>query len=250
MSDFEPHTPAARWSRRLGIFSVAVAVVGIFVQRGGRLDTQTSLAALGSSLALAGAAILLAMVAFAIIWFRGSKGAGAAFAGALAGAVVIAAPAIYCAVYWKLPALSDIATDPASPPAFILTASERAASDNAIQPPSPATVDVQAAGYPDIAPLEVTTSVDEVYPVALELAQKQGWRILDARGADSGALRIEAVAATPVLRLLQDVVVQIKPEGTGSRVDVRSASRWGKRDFGTNARRVRAFLADLAAALG
>lgn len=227
---------------------MAVAIVAVFVLRAGGLDTQTSLAALASSFVLAGAAIVLAALAFAIIWFRGSQGAGAALAGALTGAAVLAPPAAYCALYWNLPAVSDITTDPANPPPFILAAAERGPRDNPITYPA-AAAGAQAAPYPEIESLQVSAAPEEVHAAALELAQKQGWRILDGQGARSGDLRIEAVAATPVLRVLQDVVIQIKPEGTGARIDARSASRWGARDFGTNARRIQDFLADLAAAL-
>jgi uncharacterized protein (DUF1499 family) len=40
-------------------------------------------------------------------------------------------------------------------------------------------------------------------------------------------------------------VVRVTPEGSGSRVDVRSKSRIGRSDLGTNAKRIRAFLTDL-----
>jgi uncharacterized protein (DUF1499 family) len=43
------------------------------------------------------------------------------------------------------------------------------------------------------------------------------------------------------------VVIRITPQGTGSRIDVRSLSRVGGSDFGANAKRVRAYLKDLAA---
>jgi uncharacterized protein (DUF1499 family) len=39
------------------------------------------------------------------------------------------------------------------------------------------------------------------------------------------------------------VVIRIAPEGTGSRLDIRSMSRVGKSDLGKNADRIRAFLA-------
>jgi hypothetical protein len=42
-----------------------------------------------------------------------------------------------------------------------------------------------------------------------------------------------------------DVAVRIRAVGQGARVDVRSASRYGRHDFGTNAARVRALLADV-----
>jgi uncharacterized protein (DUF1499 family) len=40
-------------------------------------------------------------------------------------------------------------------------------------------------------------------------------------------------------------VVRIRPEGTGSRIDVRSVSRVGRSDVGANAARIRDYLAKL-----
>jgi hypothetical protein len=42
-----------------------------------------------------------------------------------------------------------------------------------------------------------------------------------------------------------DIVVRIRSVGTGARVDVRSASRYGRHDFGTNAARVRSLIEDI-----
>jgi hypothetical protein len=47
-----------------------------------------------------------------------------------------------------------------------------------------------------------------------------------------------------------DVVIRISPVGPGSRVDVRSASRFGEHDFGANASRVRSLLEDIDDAAG
>jgi uncharacterized protein (DUF1499 family) len=41
------------------------------------------------------------------------------------------------------------------------------------------------------------------------------------------------------------VVVRVAADGTGTRVDVRSVSRVGRSDLGTNARRIRGFLEKL-----
>jgi Protein of unknown function (DUF1499) len=46
------------------------------------------------------------------------------------------------------------------------------------------------------------------------------------------------------------VVVRIRADGDGSRVDVRSSSRYGKFDFGTNAARVRSLVEDIDDAIG
>jgi uncharacterized protein (DUF1499 family) len=65
--------------------------------------------------------------------------------------------------------------------------------------------------------------------------------------ADSSAGRIEATATTPWFGFKDDVVIRVAPDPAGSRVDVRSVSRVGQSDVGTNARRIRAYLARLAA---
>ena len=53
--------------------------------------------------------------------------------------------------------------------------------------------------------------------------------------------RIEAVATTFWSGFKDDVVIRIAADGPGSRVDVRSKSRVGKGDLGTNAQRIRAY---------
>jgi len=74
---------------------------------------------------------------------------------------------------------------------------------------------------------------------ALAAARASGWAIV---AADSAAGRIEATATTAWFGFKDDVVVRVAPEGTGSRVDVRSVSRVGKSDVGANARRIREYL--------
>jgi hypothetical protein len=60
---------------------------------------------------------------------------------------------------------------------------------------------------------------------------------------------IHAVAFTPLLRFPDDVVVRLEESPEGTRVDMRSVSRMGMHDLGQNARRIKAFLADLDLAL-
>jgi uncharacterized protein (DUF1499 family) len=66
-----------------------------------------------------------------------------------------------------------------------------------------------------------------------------GWSIA---AIDPRSGRLEATARTRWFGFHDDIVVRVTPEGSGSRLDVRSASRVGRGDVGTNARRVREFL--------
>ena len=58
------------------------------------------------------------------------------------------------------------------------------------------------------------------------------------RSRTAATARIEAVARTPILGFRDDVVVRIRPDPDGARIDIRSTSRYGRHDFGTNAARV------------
>ena len=59
--------------------------------------------------------------------------------------------------------------------------------------------------------------------------------------------RFEATETSAFFQFKDDVVLRVRPSETGERsiVDMRSVSRVGISDLGMNAKRVRAFLADL-----
>lgn len=238
----DPYARTALWSKRLGVFAVPVAVIAVFAQRSGRVDFQPAQAALGAAMVLAGIAILLGLIAFAIIWVRGNRGSGGASAGILAGVFVLAAPVYFIATAASLPPLIDIATDPANPPAFVFSGTERRAGDNPTSYPGEMAALAQLSAYPDIQPLRVAQPPDEVHALALQLVEAKGWRVLDSGYT---ARRIEAVATSLIMKFADDVVVIVEADGTGSRVQMRSAARAGDRDFGRNAERVRSFLTEL-----
>jgi len=57
--------------------------------------------------------------------------------------------------------------------------------------------------------------------------------------------RIEAVARTPIMGLREDVSIRATPDGEGSRVDIRSSSRYFESDLGSNAARVTKLIEDI-----
>ena len=81
------------------------------------------------------------------------------------------------------------------------------------------------------------------FELALDTARRSGWEIVAAVPEEN---RIEATATTDWFGFKDDIVIRIKPAGTGSRVDMRSVSRVGRSDLGTNARRIRDFLRQLS----
>ena len=84
--------------------------------------------------------------------------------------------------------------------------------------------------------------------VALASGGLRGWRLLEADD-QRGLIRVEAT--TLVLRFVDDVRIHISLDRDAqTRVDARSASRTGKADLGTNARRLRRFFRKLDRSLG
>ena len=97
----------------------------------------------------------------------------------------------------------------------------------------------QQQAYPDIKPILLAEPKEKAFERALAASRAMGWEIV---ARDPAAGRIEAVDTTLWFGFKDDVVVQVSAAaGGGSRVDVRSKSRLGRGDAGTNARRIRGF---------
>ena len=105
-----------------------------------------------------------------------------------------------------------------------------------------------AEPWPDLVPLELDLPPNAAFAAALSAARAMPlWRVV-AEDPDAG--RITAEATTSRLKFVDDVEIRIESAGSGCRVRVRSASRVGTTDFGTNARRIRAYLGRLATVAG
>ncbi len=105
----------------------------------------------------------------------------------------------------------------------------------------------QSAAYPEIAPFFLGYPADDVFTAAQALVGERGWReLLSEAPAFDGPGRIEAVARTLIFGFEDDVAIRIEGRGPEqTRIDMRSASRFGRHDFGANADRIYRFLTDL-----
>lgn len=151
--------------------------------------------------------------------------------GAVLAVLYVTAPMLQ--TLFTKPAINDITTDLADPPAFVAIPAP---------PYPPESADKQRQGYPEIASVTLAAPPGAVFEKARDIAIDMDWRI---RAAEPDAGRLEAVATTPMMRFKDDVVVRLRPEGDGTRVDLRSRSRIGRHDLGTNARRIQDFLDQL-----
>ena len=160
----------------------------------------------------------------------------------LIGIAILGYPAYLGAKAYRLPAIADITTDPIDPPRFEAIARLRSRDANPIVYAGLRAAELQRTAYPNIEPLVVATTPQQAFDSAVEVINKRKWRIVDARAPQAARRdgRIEAVARTPILGFRDDVVVRVRPDPDGARIDIRSTSRYGRHDFGTNAARVNA----------
>jgi uncharacterized protein (DUF1499 family) len=244
----EPVSSLASWARNLAVFSVVAVLVSIMIVRFGFLEIKPALATFFGALACAGLSMLVGLAAFVAIWQNGSRGMSRILLAFLIDAVVLAYPAYLAAQYRKLPAIHDITTDPIDPPRFDALARLRTGEGT-----NPAvyaglySAEQQRRAYPDIETVELDVSVQRAYEVTRELVTKRKWLVIDERAPQPSRRfgRIEAVARTPVMGFREDVSIRVTPDGDGSRVDIRSASRYFEGDFGSNAARISKLIDDI-----
>jgi len=254
----EPISRLAVWSLRLALFSLAATFIAIIIVRSGALDIVPALSTLAGALVLAVVAILMALGAGIVIWFQGCSGVRQALFAILIGCALIAYPAYLGVKAYKLPSIYDITTDPIDPPQFDAIARLRPRDANPVTYQGLYAAELQHTAYSDIEPEETSATPQEAYDAAMKVITRRRWRIVDsrppqpaapapARGANARQPRdeaasdavIEAVARSLILGFREDVVVRIRATSDGTRIDVRSASRYGRNDLGSNAARVR-----------
>ncbi|MBS0532981.1 MAG: DUF1499 domain-containing protein [Proteobacteria bacterium] len=241
----ENPSPWAVWSSRLALFGLTVGLLSGIILATGFLEFGPALATLGAALAFAAVAILFAFAAFVSIWRQGVSGLGRALRGLFLGVLLLAYPAYLAQRAYKLPAINDISTDTANPPRFVALAPQRPADHVAY--PGGATAARQQAAYPDIVPLQLDLPVRSAYEVALGVIQTHKWPVANATPPSTTRRDavIETTARSMVLGFREDIVVRITAAGSGSRIDLRSASRIPAPDFGSNAARLRGLLDEI-----
>jgi uncharacterized protein (DUF1499 family) len=187
--------------------------------------------------ALAGLFGLLAAITGAVAQTRTGRIA------ALVGVVALLLPAYGILSSRKVPPIHDITTDLDDPPKFHAVLAARGPQSNPIRDSLDASAARQhRAAYGDLKPLVLPLAPDEAFTRVVKTAEGAGWTIVSA---DRKERFLEATAQTAFFGFRDDVAVRVRPAGTGSRIDVRSASRVGRGDAGANAARIRKFFAAL-----
>jgi len=166
-----------------------------------------------------------------------------AAAGIIVGLVTAGIPWSWLRTAELMPKINDITTDMTNPPQFVKIMQLRQGIDAPTSYGGARVANQQRASYPAIRPVILPVAPSTAFSAALKVAKDRGWQIVNV---DASKGIIEAVATTFWFGFKDDVVVRIEPAPGGSRVDMRSVSRVGRGDIGTNAKRIRSYLDSLA----
>ena len=209
--------------------------------RFGLLDLGTAFLLLRIAAYVGVAAMLLALIGLVLAWRRGTA-LGLALAALVVGAAAVGLPWWLRQQASAVPPIHDITTDPTDPPEFVAIRPLRAAAPNPVDYAGEETALQQRQAYPELRPVALDLAPDAAYEAALDAAEAMDWELV---AQDPGAGRIEATATTAWFGFKDDVVIRVRAADGGSRIDVRSKSRIGQSDLGTNAGRIRSFIGEL-----
>jgi uncharacterized protein (DUF1499 family) len=220
---------------RLSQLAISLATVSALlfatmplVSKMGALPSRISfpLFLLGGLLGLVG--LVLSLIAlYTTRPAKGRAGRRLAWGGLALSGAVLAGIAVAASSGSGAPPINGITTDPNDPPQFSSPDKSYPGEEFASQ---------QRAAYPDLGPIAVSHPPDQTFATVKSAIEGFGWEIVTA-DASSGV--IEATDTSRMFRFVDDIVVRIRADGTGSRVDMRSRSREGRGDLGVNAARIR-----------
>jgi hypothetical protein len=224
-----------QWPRialTLSILAAALLVSSGLGVRAGLWPFRVGFGMFAGAMLTGMAAIGAASIALAVPRLRHPK--RMLIAALLLGAASAAMPLEHLRRVKTLPYINDITTDSQTPPQF--------------SPPKPYEAhfaELQGIGYPQLRALELAVPPIQAFARARDALQAMGLVIV---AADERQGTVEAVATTPWFGFKDDVAVRVSPAGAGSRIDVRSKSRLGRSDLGTNAKRIQELLDRVAVA--
>jgi hypothetical protein len=227
---------AMLWLRPLAIAAALVALAMLALSgplvRFDIWSYRSGLTVFRWSVYVAAAAAVLAVLALALPAPR-ARGVALPLIALVIGLASLYPPLAFLQRARAVPPINDITTDTENPPRYMTATRAYPGAEFARQ---------QRSAYPDIIPRMLPMAPREAFTRALAAAEAMGWEVV---GRDSAAGTLEAVDSTKWFGFKDDIAIRITPTDAGSRLDVRSKSRVGRSDLGTNAQRIRAYLQQL-----
>jgi len=231
------------WSKAIligALIALALLMLGAIGSRVGIWPFSTGFLMLAGGAVLAVIGVVVGIAGVVIAARRGlAADRPMLYVGTLISAVVVGYLGMQFNAARSVPPIHNISTDVADPPAFDAIVALRGEGSNPLAYDADAVAAQQQQAYPWVKTLHTDQAPQASFEKAVAVLGDMGIEIVDA-DPESGT--VEGTATTTWFGFKDDVVVRIRPDGTGSKVDLRSVSRVGQSDLGVNAHRIGEFL--------
>ena len=272
---------SAKWCERIAAVCIPYFLISIILHRTGQITSPQAYWLIGFGLVLIFISLALGFRAFLDLWNSGQRGGKATIRGIIL-VILLLSPFVWFG-YLALtkPLISDVSTNPFSPPEFIKAKRMRDVLQregiNQFANYDIEYTELLLVNFPEIGSRRYNAGASRVHQAVSQLITRRKWPISVTRGlpneiAKTGAeenadkakaaeneiqlekttpfnVQIETVSSSPVYGFKRDVLIHIIAEEETTLVDMRASSRWGRHDFGSNANVIKSFLADLDKAL-
>lgn len=240
-----PSLAISRWTRSVAAFALLLLFAAFLLHRIFGMPTMVAINLAKFAYFVAATALVLACIGGYAIWRSGAPGTGNIAAGLVVSLCILLAPPIVLQAASRMPQINDVTTDFTSPPPFQSVSALRSLGANPVAYPGTTFAHRQREHYPDIKPLIVNRDAVECFALVVDALKRENLTIVRADPPGEDGARpgyLEAMDRTLLFGFYDDVAVRVSDIGDSARIDMRSASRFGRHDLGRNATRLRTLM--------
>lgn len=282
----ERRSKAAIWCLRLAVFLIPFFALVILLYRFAKIDTVQMFILIAFGLLIALLSLVFAFKAISELWTRGYRGGSQVVRGMIITLLVLMPFGYMAFLALQFPLANDVSTDMLNPPEYINAIELRASNaDKGMNPVIEYNDDYakqMILAYPRLQSRRYPAGPERVLEAVRIIIDDNEWLLTGSQGipelksnsetenttelADNSTetdedepleenietpddIYIEVLERTLIFGFENDIVIRIVSEDRNTLVDVRSSARWGKHDFGYNAKLIEGFLQQLDAAL-
>ena len=283
----ERRSKAAIWCLRLAVFLVPFFILVILLYRFAKIDAVQMFILIAFGLLIALLSLVFAFKAISELWTKGYRGGSQVVRGMIITLLVLMPFGYQAFLALQYPLANDVSTDMLTPPEYINAIAVRSSNaDKGMNPVIEYDEEYSKKmilAYPKLQSRRYPAGPERVLEAVRTIVDDNEWLLTGSQGipelknnaesenttelADNNTetptgeeqieenietpddIYIEVLERTFVFGFENDVVIRIVSEDRNTLVDVRSSARWGKHDFGYNAKLIESFLQQLDGAL-
>lgn len=283
----ERRSKAAIWCLRLALFLVPFFALVILLYRFAKIDTVQMLILIAFGILIALLSLIFAVKAITELWKKGYRGGSQVVRGMMITLLVLLPFGYQAFLAIQFPLANDVSTDMFNPPEYInaieLRESNLERGMNPVIEYDEEYSKKMILAYPRLQSRRYPAGPERVLQAVRTIIDNNEWLLTASQGipelklnsetentteladnatentAQEEALEenletpddifIEALERTLIFGFENDIIIRIVSEDRNTLVDMRSSARWGKHDFGYNAKLIESFLQQLDAAL-